>query len=540
MGSSGISWQRRSARVLFSSLAALVISGSMATGAAVAFTPTITEYPTSGHNPWSLAAAGGELWFTDPGGEIGSIDPSTHSVSASSSGLNPGTSPDDMSIGPDQNVWFTDEGSTSAVGMVNPTTHVIHEYSSGLNPKSDLSGISPGADGNVWFTDFSSSPAIGVINPTTHVIHEYSSGLNSGSRPLRITPGPNGELWFTDQSTGTPAIGEINPITHAIHEYSVGLNSGSVPRGIAAGPDGNLWFTDNGATKAIGEINPTTHAITEYTTALELGSQPDDIAAGPDGNLWFTDSNSAAPAIGRINPASHAISEYTAGLSSGSTPIWITSGPDASMWFTDNSGAIGQVTTGASSTNRNLTVSLGGSGSGRVTSSPAGLACPGTCTHGFEFGTPVTLSAAAGSGSTFAGWGGPCTATASCTVMMTGPLTVPAKFTAKPQGPGQKKLAKPHGTRITKATISRKKHRASFRFKAAGTVTGFQCELIKPSKKSPKKHHKKHSKAPKAKFTACRSRKTYKHLKRGRYTFKVRAVNRAGADPQPATKRFRI
>jgi hypothetical protein len=89
----------------------------------------------------------------------------------------------------------------------------------------------------------------------------------------------------------------------------------------------------------------------------------------------------------------------------------------------------------------------------------------------------------------------------------------------------------PPETTITKAAINKKKRHASFTFTALGTATGFQCELVKPKKK----HHKK----PKASFTSCSSPKAYKHLKPGRYTFEVRAINSTGPDPTPATKKFK-
>ena len=62
-----------------------------------------------------------------------------------------------------------------------------------------------------------------------------------------------------------------------------------------------------------------------------------------------------------------------------------------------------------------LTVSLAGSGSGRVTGS--GISCPGTCSHSYTAGTTVTLTASAASGSNFSGWsGGVCSGTGTCTV----------------------------------------------------------------------------------------------------------------------------
>ncbi len=45
-------------------------------------------------------------------------------------------------------------------------------------------------------------------------------------------------------------------------------------------------------------------------------------------------------------------------------------------------------------------------GSGVVTSSPAGISCPGTCTARFPTGTEVTLTAVASSGSALGGWFG--------------------------------------------------------------------------------------------------------------------------------------
>ncbi len=87
-------------------------------------------------------------------------------------------------------------------------------------------------------------------------------------------------------------------------------------------------------------------------------------------------------------------------------------------------------------------------------------------------------------------------------------------------------------TKITKATIKRKKHRAKFAFRAVGHAKGFQCALVKPKRK----HHK----TPKARFATCRSPQTYKHLRRGKYTFKVRAFNAAGVDRTPAKRSFKV
>jgi hypothetical protein len=77
-----------------------------------------------------------------------------------------------------------------------------------------------------------------------------------------------------------------------------------------------------------------------------------------------------------------------------------------------------------------LTVSKAGTGSGTVTSTPAGITCGATCTAPFNAGTTITLAAAADAGSTFSGWsGGGCSGTGACTVSLAASTTVTATFT---------------------------------------------------------------------------------------------------------------
>jgi len=76
-----------------------------------------------------------------------------------------------------------------------------------------------------------------------------------------------------------------------------------------------------------------------------------------------------------------------------------------------------------------LTVTKTGTGSGTVTSSPAGISCGATCSHAYDQGTTVVLTATPGGNSTFAGWSGACTGTGTCTVTMTAARNVTAAFT---------------------------------------------------------------------------------------------------------------
>ncbi|MFT3838619.1 MAG: hypothetical protein QM723_16695 [Myxococcaceae bacterium] len=78
-----------------------------------------------------------------------------------------------------------------------------------------------------------------------------------------------------------------------------------------------------------------------------------------------------------------------------------------------------------------LTVQLGGNGSGSVSSVPSGIACGSTCNAMYTDGTMVTLTPAISTGSSFTGWGGACSGTGACVVAMTQAQTVTASFTLK-------------------------------------------------------------------------------------------------------------
>jgi hypothetical protein len=117
-------------------------------------------------------------------------------------------------------------------------------------------------------------------------------------------------------------------------------------------------------------------------------------------------------------------SVYLTGLST-STSFPVTTGS-----FQATSGGSYDAFVARFASSVTLTVSKSGTGSGTVTSDTGGINCGSTCSAGFAPGTVVNLTATPASGSTFAGWSGACTGSATCAVTMSTGAGVTAAFTA--------------------------------------------------------------------------------------------------------------
>ena len=168
-----------------------------------------------------------------------------------------------------------------------------------------------------------------------------------------------------------------------------------------------------------------------------------------------------------------------------------------------------------------LTVSLAGSGSGSVTSSPAGIDCGSTCSHDFTSGSAVALTATAHSGSRFSGWsGGGCTGTGTCNVTLTAATTVTATFTKK------KDTTRP---RVTSVKVKVNHHKRTAKVTFRGTDPGHGSKGLRFKCKIDKKA-----------FKSCRSPKLYKHLRHGKHTVQVKAIDKAGNVSKPVKKKFKV
>jgi len=186
-----------------------------------------------------------------------------------------GAQPQEIAVGPDGNLWYTDEAS--GVFKFSPTS---------LEP----------------LPCSSSSPAVGC---------EVSANAVA---PNDIVAGPDGAMWFTQSAGGNPkggqsyfpaSIGRIT--THGSYtSYPVPASARSVPDldAITVGPDADLWFTES-AVNRIGEVTPKAEGPAVHEFALPTGDRlapgvgssitsADTIAPGPGGDIWFTEQGSNA------------------------------------------------------------------------------------------------------------------------------------------------------------------------------------------------------------------------------------------------------
>jgi Tol biopolymer transport system component len=180
----------------------------------------------------------------------------------------------------------------------------------------------------------------------------------------------------------------------------------------------------SGAFWGAGSTAPVMHQLSVNRAGSGRGrvtSSPAGIDCGTDCSQAFSDGTSVT---------------LTARAASGSTFTgWseACTGTQTTCSVTVDAARSVTATFGTSSTatGPTLTVSKAGTGNGKVTSSPAGISCGTDCSEPYTSGTPVTLTAKAGRGSTFEGWGGACSGTAStCTVTVRrGDVQVTATFT---------------------------------------------------------------------------------------------------------------
>jgi hypothetical protein len=189
-------------------------------------------------------------------------------------------------------------------------------------------------------------------------------------------------------------------------------------------------------------LPPGTYTLTAEAIASDFDGGS---SVGPYSETYPTSASFQAPFY--VNGAPMA--PVPLGGSANPTRIQVTAGCTASVAFQLN----GTGTVAGNCAAAPLTYVLGVSrtGSGTVTSSPAGISCGATCSAGFNEGSVVSLTAVPAAGSAFSGWSGACSGSGACSVTMSQARNVTANFVAGDDYPDVFSSAPPIGVSSSNA-----------------------------------------------------------------------------------------
>jgi streptogramin lyase len=285
------------------------------------------------------------------------------------------TTPRDIIVGPDGNLWFTEpqQSGGGTIGRMTPDgTPLDVNVPSGLawHP----SALTNGPDNSVWVAGPGKIGhdatldriAVSGQGPTATLAYTAitaANGLPADASISAITLGPDGNLYFANANRGW--IGQVD--LHNGTNYTVNKLPGPGGFAITAGPDGNLWIGSDGVQAVTTSGTPVSGEsfATAAQTGADYGSSVFGVTLGPDGkDLWFTNVQSSSKAgtkyyIGHItfDAQMHAslAAEYPVasandtGRYTGCDLCRITAGPDGNLWYANPADdSIGRIsTTGA-------------------------------------------------------------------------------------------------------------------------------------------------------------------------------------------------
>jgi Tol biopolymer transport system component len=236
-----------------------------------------------------------------------------------------------------------------------------------------LAGSGASADGTGSAARFSSPAAVAVDGQGTVYVADSNNHTIRKVTPAGVVSTLAGLAGNAGSSDGLGGAARFNR-----------------PRGIAVDSTGHVYVADSG-NHAIRKVTPSGEVTTIAGLAGSVGNADGTGSAARFNQPWGV----AVDAAGRLYVGDSANHSIRRGV-----PDWPLT----------------------------LTATLAGTGTGVVTSNPAGVACGADCAEAYPFDTVVTLAASAAAGSVFTGWSGACTGTGTCEVTLTAATAVTATF----------------------------------------------------------------------------------------------------------------
>jgi streptogramin lyase len=286
----------------------------------------------------------GNLWFTEFGFHaIAQMNTAGTLLSENQLPI-PGNSPQPVAIaaGPagDPHVWYTTPttGQTGSVGLFG---NVVEATGATTDFFTGVAGSGPyeihALGSNLWIS-LQNSNKLYISDTSGNQVASSPVNLPGGTGPGGLAVGPDGNMYVTGFFNGTIlAFAPTAPFAQVVSK-PVPAGAGSQPIEIVAGPDNAMWFTEEigtGAVTNIGRLQvlPSVGSITEFPLPAQF-STPFAIALGSDNGIWFGAAGGGQGKIVRIDPVTHALVGYTL---TGTTqaPPGLVSGPDGNLWATD-------------------------------------------------------------------------------------------------------------------------------------------------------------------------------------------------------------
>ena len=246
------------------------------------FLPCTPDPVDAGRGPFSaVQGPDGKVYFTlydsaavDGFGDVARVNPNGTEFQAAMVGLHPL----DITVGPDNNVWFTVNGmsgTSGRVGRITPATFKVELFKLPGDVQGPR-GIVSGGDGNLYVLGGEAGAIWRVTTAPVPTITPVASGLPG---PSFGELGPDGRIWFTlFEGNGVTS---FDPATLALGPTT------AVPGGpwdVAFGSDGNAYATRFQG-NSIAQIVPGQPGFASLALPAADGSTA-FIAPSPDGNLY--------------------------------------------------------------------------------------------------------------------------------------------------------------------------------------------------------------------------------------------------------------
>jgi sugar lactone lactonase YvrE len=303
-------------------------------------------------------------------------------------------------------------------------------------------GLAVDGAGNVYVADTTNHRILKFDSNGNYLTQWGTLGVGDGQffSPHSIALDSEGNIYVSDSGGGSDEtytyagrIQKFDSNGNYLSQWGTigGANSQfRRPTGLAIDAAGHVYVGDSGNSR-IQKFDLNGTYLDQWGTQGGGDGQFFNIngmAVDSVGNLYVVDSGSNH--IQKFDSNGKYLTQWgTFGSGDGqfSAPSFLAFDNAGNIFVTDTGNNRVQKFSYAPAYNRNLSITK--TGSGTITSDPAGIDCGSTCSADFASGTTVTLTATSADGFRFDGWGGTCSGTEPCLVTMDVAQTVTATFT---------------------------------------------------------------------------------------------------------------